>query len=82
MDQLVGYVDAVYTDCLRTHRSLGVEVFCLAGATNFYREKLILVIYTSSTEAECVVCVRAGKLAQYLRLILNELGIAQVGLPK
>jgi hypothetical protein len=31
----------------------------------------------SSTEAEFVVCVRAGKSARYLRLILNQLGLHQ-----
>jgi hypothetical protein len=35
------------------------------------------VICTSSTEAEFVVCVRAGKSARYLWSILNQLGLKQ-----
>jgi hypothetical protein len=35
------------------------------------------MICTSSTEAEFVVCVRAGKSARYLRSIVNQLGLHQ-----
>jgi hypothetical protein len=37
------------------------------------------VICTSSTEAEFVVAVGGGKSAKYVRYILNQLGIQQVG---
>jgi hypothetical protein len=37
------------------------EAFCLAGAAIYYRAKWIIMICTSSTEAEFVVCVTAGK---------------------
>jgi hypothetical protein len=79
IDQLVGYLDAAHGRCVRTRRSMGVEVFCLAGAAIMYRAKWIVVICTSSTDAEFVVCVRGGKNARYLRSILNELGVIQTG---
>jgi hypothetical protein len=77
IDQLAAYVDAAHANCSKTRRSLAAEVFCLAGAAVYYRAKLIIVIYTSSTEAEFLVCVRAGKSARYLRSILNQLGLTQ-----
>jgi hypothetical protein len=58
---------------------MGVEVFCLAGAAIMYISKRIVIICTSSTEADFVVCVRGDKNARYLRSILNELGLAQLG---
>jgi hypothetical protein len=51
MDQLVGYLDAVHGTCVRTRRSMGAEVFCLAGAEIMYLAKWIIVICTSSTDA-------------------------------
>jgi hypothetical protein len=77
IDQLAAYVDAAHANCSKTHRSLGAEVFCLAGAAIYYRAKWIIVICTSSTQAEFVVCVRAGKSARYLRSILKQLGLPQ-----
>jgi hypothetical protein len=79
MDHLVGYMDAAHGTCLRTHRSVGGETFCLVGAAILYRSKWIVVICTSSMEAEFVVAVRGGKSAKYLRSILNQLGVQQVG---
>jgi hypothetical protein len=61
IDQLAAYVDASHANCSKTLRSLGAKVFCLAGAAVYYRAKWIIVICTSSTEAEFVVRVRAGK---------------------
>jgi hypothetical protein len=55
------------------------EILCLAGAAILYRSKWIVVICTSSTEAEFVVAVRGGKSAKYVQSILNQLGIQQVG---
>jgi hypothetical protein len=51
MGQLVGYLDAAHGTCVCTRRSMGAEVFCLAGASIMYRAKWIIVICTSSTEA-------------------------------
>jgi hypothetical protein len=77
IDQLAAYVDAAHTNCSKNRRSLGAEVFCLAGASIYYREKWIIVICTSSTEAEFMVFVMDEKSSRYLRSILNELGLRQ-----
>jgi hypothetical protein len=74
IDQLAAYGDPAHANCSKTRGSLGAEVFCLAGAAVYYRAKWIILICTSYTEAEFVVCVRAGKSARYLRSILNHLG--------
>jgi hypothetical protein len=66
IDQLAAYFDVAHANCSKTRRSLGAKVFCLAGAEIYYRAKWIIVICTSSTEAEFVVCVRAGKSARYI----------------
>jgi hypothetical protein len=79
IDQLVGYPDAAHGTCIRTRRSMGAKVFCLAGAAVMYRAKWSVVICTSYTEAEFVVCVCVGKNARYLQSILNELGVIQTG---
>jgi hypothetical protein len=63
IEQLAAYVDAAHANCSKTRCSLGAEVFCLAGAAVYYRAKWIIVICTSSTEAEFVLCFRAGKSA-------------------
>jgi hypothetical protein len=77
IDQLATYIDATHANCSKTHRSLGAKVLCLAGVAIYYRAKWIIMICTSSTEAEFVVCVRAGKSARYLRSILNQLSLHQ-----
>jgi hypothetical protein len=77
IDQLTAYVDASHASCAKTRRSLGAEVFCLAGAAIYYRAKWIIVICTSSTEAEFVVCIHAGKSDRYLRSILNDVDLHQ-----
>jgi hypothetical protein len=73
--QLAAYIDPAHANCSKTRWLLGAEVFCLAGAAVYYRAKWIIMICTNSTEAELVVCVRAGKSAQYLSSILNEMGV-------
>jgi hypothetical protein len=77
IDQICAYVDAIHANCTKARRSLGAEVFCLAGAAIYYRSKWIIVICSSSTEAEFVVCVRAGKSDRYLQAILEQLGLKQ-----
>jgi hypothetical protein len=46
---LCAYVDAAHTNCLRTRRSVGDFVFCLAGTAVAYRAKWIATIRCSST---------------------------------
>jgi hypothetical protein len=77
IDQLAAYVDAAHANCSKTRCFLGAEVFCLAGTAVYYQANWIIVICVSSTEAEFVVCVRAGKSARYPRSILNQLGLHQ-----
>jgi hypothetical protein len=79
MDQLVGYMDAAHGTCLHTHRSIGGEIFCLARAAILYRSKWIVVICTSYTKAEFVIAVRGGNSTKYVRSIINQLGIRQIG---
>jgi hypothetical protein len=44
-----------------------------------YRTKWSIIICTSSAEAEFVVCVRGSKNACYLRSILQQMEIIQIG---
>lgn len=74
---LCAYVDAAHANCLRTRRSIGAFVFCLAGAAVAYRAKWIPTVCCSSTEAEFLIAVTAAKVAKYLRAVLNELGLHQ-----
>jgi hypothetical protein len=76
--QLMAYSDASHANCTKTRHFLCAEVFCLTGAAVYYRAKWKIVICTSSTEVEFVVCVRAGKSAHYLRSILNSMGLKQL----
>ena len=50
---------------------------CFAGAPVVYRARFQPTISQSSTEAEFIAAVEAGKLALYLRSMLNDLGIQQ-----
>jgi hypothetical protein len=78
MDQLVGYMDAAHGTCMRTRRSIGGEIFCLAGAAILCRSKWTVEICTNSTEAEFVIDVHGGKSVKYVRSILNQLGIRHI----
>jgi hypothetical protein len=77
--KLVGYFDASHAADAKTRKSVTGIVFCLAGGCIAFRSKQQPVIATSSTEAEFVSGVQAGKMARYLRSILKELGNEQVG---
>ena len=50
---------------------------CFAGAPVVYRSRFQPTISQSSTEAEFIAAAEAGKLALYLRSMLNDLGIPQ-----
>jgi hypothetical protein len=78
IDVLCGYLDSAHTNCLRTCRSVGVHVFCLAGTAIAYRAKWIATICLSSTECEFVTAVGAAKVAKYLRAILLEISIRKL----
>jgi hypothetical protein len=74
---LCAYVDAAHANCLRTRRSIGAFVFCLAGSAIAYRAKWIATVCCSSTEAEFLTAVSAAQMAKFLRAILIELGLLQ-----
>jgi hypothetical protein len=74
---LCAYVYAAHANCLRTRRSVGDFVFCLAGIDVAYRVKWIATKCCSSTEAEFLTAVTAEKMAKFLRWILIELGLPQ-----
>jgi hypothetical protein len=60
-------------NCLKTRRSVGAYVFTYNGDAIAYCAKWIVIICTSSTEAEFVTAASAAKAAKYLRAILIEL---------
>jgi hypothetical protein len=74
---LCAYVDAAHANCLRTRRSVGAFVFCLAGTAVAYRAKWLTTICCSSTKSEFLTAVTAAKMAKFLRWILIELGLHQ-----
>jgi hypothetical protein len=75
--QLIGFVDAAHAPDTLTRRSITGLVFCLAGGAIAYKSKLQATVATSSTEAEFIAAVHAGKIAKYLRSVLQEFGFPQ-----
>jgi hypothetical protein len=76
--RLLGYSDSDWgTD--RTHRrSVTAIVLMLAGAAVLYKTRYQPTIAMSSTEAEFMAAADTGRMALYLRSILNELGVLQL----
>ena len=77
--QLAGFVDAAHATDLKTRRSITGLVFTLAGGAIAFKSKIQPVVATSSTEAEFIAAVHAGKVAKYLRSVLSDLGYQQNG---
>jgi hypothetical protein len=77
VDTVTGYVDAAHDNCLKTRQYVGAYIFTLNGGAIAYRAKWIIIICTSSTEAEFITTVSADKAAKYLRSILLERGFPQ-----
>ena len=74
--QLVAYVDASHaTDSAR--RSVTGYILSFCGAAVCYRSKTQPSVAISSTEAELVASVSAGKAVLYLRSVLADLGFPQ-----
>ena len=73
--QLAIYVDAAHATDLRTRQSISGLVATLNGTAIAYKAKWQLTVSTSSTEAEFIAAVSAGKMAKHLRYILDELGV-------
>jgi hypothetical protein len=78
IDVLCGYLDSVHANCLRTRRSVGAHVFCLAGTAIAYQAKWIAAVCLSSTECEFVTAVGAAKVAKYPRAILMDISVRQL----
>ena len=75
--QPIGFVDSDWAGDMSHRRSISGVCLCFAGAPVVYRARFQATISQSSTEAEFIAAVEAGKLALYLRSILNDLGINQ-----
>ena len=77
--QLDIYVDAAHATDLRTQLSIRVLVATLNGTAIAYKAKWQPKVSTSSTEAEFISAVSAGKMAKHLGYVLEELGVEQHG---
>ena len=77
--QLNVYVDAAHVTDVKTRRSISGLVATINGTTIAYRAKWQTTVATSSTEAEFIAAVTAGKISKHLRFILDELGLKQSG---
>ena len=74
---LMGYVDSDWAADIRHRRSISGIVFKLAGAAIAWKCRVQPTVSLSSTEAEFLAASDAGKMALYLRSILDELDIPQ-----
>ena len=74
---VLGYVDSDWAADIRHRRSISGIVFKLAGAAIAWKCRVQPTVSLSSTEAEFLAASDAGKMALYLRSILDELGVAQ-----
>jgi hypothetical protein len=72
------FVDAAYGNCLKTRRSTYGIALTFAGGAIVYKAKTQSVTALSSTEAEFMAAVLTAKLIKYLRMVLFELGFAQL----
>jgi Reverse transcriptase (RNA-dependent DNA polymerase) len=75
--RLYAFVDAAHATDLVTRRSVSGMCCLLGGAAVIFKSKQQDTVATSSTEAEFIAAVLAGKLIKYLRSILKELGFEQ-----
>ena len=68
------YSDAAHGDCLDSGRSTGGYVTIMAGGAIGWGSKLQSIVALSTTEAEFVSAVEAGKEITWMRNILGEFG--------
>lgn len=73
-----GYSDATWGTDRQHRRSVSGIVFLLAGGAIYYRTRIQPTIALSSTEAEASAMADAGKVALYLRSILEEIQMEQI----
>jgi len=74
---LSGYVDSDWASDIRHRRSVSGIGFKLAGGVVAYKTRVQSTVSTSSAEAEFQAASDAGKMALYIRSILDELGVPQ-----
>eukprot|EP00957_Ditylum_brightwellii_P039185 2963870-Ditylum_brightwellii.AAC.1 len=58
---------------------MGGQTTLFASAAITYSVKQQITVATSSTEAKFIQAVSTAKMAKYLRIILNKIGIKQQG---
>ena len=75
---LVGFVDAAFSDCLNTKKSTSGYLFCFNGAPLTWRSSRQTIVTTSSTEAEYVAACEGTKEAIWLRKLFENLGFQVV----
>jgi hypothetical protein len=73
-DMFTTYCDASHGDCKDTGRSTGGYVTLMAGGAIGWSSKLQEIIALSTTEAEFIAAVEAGKEIPWMRNILCEFG--------
>ena len=75
---LKGFVDASHVIDPRKMRSITGLISTFCGGAMVYRSKTQTLTASSSTEAEFIAAYTAGKIARYLRFVLNQLGYPQM----
>ena len=74
-DVFTAYCDAAHGDCKDTGRSTGGYVTMMAGGAIGWSSKLQGIVALSTTEAEYIAAVEAGKEISWMRNILYEFGL-------
>ena len=74
---IFGYVDSDWAADIRHRRSISGIIFKLAGAAIAWKCRVQTTISLSSSEAEYLAACDAGKLALYLRSVLDDLQVPQ-----
>ena len=78
-NKLIEFCDVAHANDLQNRRSTTAIVFKFMGGAIIYKSKTQSLTAGSSTEAEFIAAHSAGKVAQYLRFLLKDLGYEQLG---
>eukprot|EP00957_Ditylum_brightwellii_P106870 8152879-Ditylum_brightwellii.AAC.1 len=73
------YVGTAYTTNIKCRGSMGGKTALFTGTAITYTTKWQITVSISLTEAKFNQAVFAAKMAKYLRVVLNKLGIQQYG---